>query len=233
MIRLVQLGDIHIRNNVRHEEYKKVFEKLYKSLRENKPDAIIITGDLFHQKTELTGNSIVMASNFLRELATIAETFIIIGNHDYSKQNIDRIDSIRALMCIPAGLYSEVNKIWYSPKTYEHILRYGDDKEILVSFFAHSDIDQKKYDSIDYEYHSGINIAIYHGIVNGAKLDNGFELESEIGLDYFKKFDFAMLGDIHKQQHLGDPVDVVIEKEIDEEDLQKYKDEFGVVEIIN
>jgi len=43
MIKIVHLADVHIRNIDRHEEYKKVFQKLYKKLIDLQPDRIVIS----------------------------------------------------------------------------------------------------------------------------------------------------------------------------------------------
>lgn len=192
MIKIAHLSDIHLRNNTRHEEYKEVFQNLMFSLVETNPDMIVIAGDLFHQKTELTGNSIVMMTNFLIGLQNVAPVYIIVGNHDYSKQNRDRVDSIEAVV---RPLIEGGKKIFYSKNT------------TTVNFFneailyLHSDIDQFKYTNV---LHNTINIAVFHGVVDGAKLDNGFELESEIDKSYFDQFDYVLLGDIHKRQKMTD-----------------------------
>ena len=48
-----------------------------------------------------------------------------------------------------------------------------------------------------------INIALYHGTIAGAQTDIGYVLsEGQDKVDIFKDHDFAMLGDIHKQQAL-------------------------------
>ena len=49
---IAHLADIHIRKLHRFVEYRQVFKKLYKQLRDLKPDAIYIGGDVVH------GNSI-------------------------------------------------------------------------------------------------------------------------------------------------------------------------------
>jgi len=48
---------------------------------------IVHTGDLAHTKTELSPEYFHMASNFLKNLADIAPTIIILGNHDGNLTN--------------------------------------------------------------------------------------------------------------------------------------------------
>jgi len=49
-----------------------------------------------------------------------------------------------------------------------------------------------------------INIATFHGPVRGSVTETGWDIDEEnITADYFRDYDFCMLGDIHKQQFLG------------------------------
>ena len=48
-----------------------------------------------------------------------------------------------------------------------------------------------------------INIALYHGPVNGSLTDQDWEINGEsIKVDFFAGYDYVMLGDIHKRQFL-------------------------------
>ena len=50
---------------------------------------------------------------------------------------------------------------------------------------------------------SAINIALYHGSIHGCQTSQGFVIqEGEDSVDIFNDFDFALLGDIHKQQKM-------------------------------
>tara|TARA_R110000868_G_scaffold318599_1_gene579326 strand:- start:374 stop:637 length:264 start_codon:yes stop_codon:yes gene_type:complete len=82
MYKIAHFGDTHIRNLKYHKEYKIVFKKIYEALREEKPDYIIHCGDIAHTKTQISPEFIDMASDFFRNLASIAPTYIILGNHD-------------------------------------------------------------------------------------------------------------------------------------------------------
>ena len=61
-MKVAHLTDIHIRKSpTRHAEYRGVFKNLYKSLKKEKPDRIVIVGDLFHDYIDLQGEAIVLA----------------------------------------------------------------------------------------------------------------------------------------------------------------------------
>jgi DNA repair exonuclease SbcCD nuclease subunit len=61
--KIAHLADIHIRKSIsRHSEYRAVFKNLYDKLRQDKPDRIVIVGDLFHDYIKLEGELLILAS---------------------------------------------------------------------------------------------------------------------------------------------------------------------------
>ena len=87
MFRIAHISDTHIRNLKYHDEYRHVFNQIYDSLKQEQPDYIVHTGDLAHTKTQLSPEYFEMASNFLKSLADIAPTIMILGNHDGNLKN--------------------------------------------------------------------------------------------------------------------------------------------------
>ena len=47
-----------------------------------------------------------------------------------------------------------------------------------------------------------INIATFHGGVNGSTTDIDWNIDGDVDASFFDKFDFTFLGDIHKLQYL-------------------------------
>ena len=88
------ISDIHIHNLKYHKEQSQVFEKVYEHLKKEKIDCNILTGDLFHVKSNVTPEAYLMAADFLKTLADIAPTHIILGNHDLILSNKNRLDSV-------------------------------------------------------------------------------------------------------------------------------------------
>ena len=96
---ICHLADIHIRKvPVRNEEYEFVFKNLIESLIKEKPDRIVIVGDLVHDYLDLQGEQLILAHELLNALATIAPVRITRGNHDCRKKNLKRVDSIKAIV---------------------------------------------------------------------------------------------------------------------------------------
>ena len=93
-MRIAHTADIHIRNLKYHYEYREVFNQFYESLKEENVDCIILCGDIAHTKTQISPEFVKMSSDLFRNLADIAPTYIILGNHDGNLRNISREDAI-------------------------------------------------------------------------------------------------------------------------------------------
>ena len=85
--KIAHLADIHIRKTpTRNEEYQQVFDRTIISLKEQKPDRIVIVGDLVHDYLDLQGEQLIMANDFLKQLAGIAPVRITrISRNQYAR----------------------------------------------------------------------------------------------------------------------------------------------------
>ncbi len=92
--KIAHFADTHIRNLKYHDEYRFVFKQMYKKLREQDVDMIVHCGDLAHTKTQLSPEYFALAAEFLKNLADIAPTYIILGNHDGNLKNSGREDAV-------------------------------------------------------------------------------------------------------------------------------------------
>ena len=97
-MKFAHIADTHIRNLRYHKEYKVVFKQLYESLREEKVDYIIHCGDIAHTKTQISPEFVDLCSDFFRNLADIAPTYIILGNHDGNLKNTGRLDALTPIV---------------------------------------------------------------------------------------------------------------------------------------
>lgn len=192
MIKLAQISDTHIRNLKYHEEYREVFNKIFSLLREEKPDYIIHCGDIAHTKNQISPEFVEMCSWFLKELADIAPTYIILGNHDCNLKNDTRQDSISPIV---SALNHPNLTLWkYSGE------RLVGDK---LAFNVMSLIDEDKW--VKPSDPSRINIALYHGAIAGVSTDVGYILEhSDHDISIFEGHDYLMAGDIHKSNQILD-----------------------------
>jgi len=186
MPKFAHIADTHIRNLKYHTEYKEVFQQLYAKLREEKVDYIIHCGDIAHTKTQISPEFVDLCSDFFRNLAEIAPTYVILGNHDGNLRNFSRLD---ALSPIVEAL--DIPTLHLAKKSSQIALKEPYTLNVLSIF------DKENWDlNIDKEK---VNIALYHGAVKGAVTDVGYILEhGDVDIDTLKQFDFGFLGDIHK-----------------------------------
>lgn len=197
--KIIACADIHIRNFLRQEEYGIQLTKFIEMCREiashyNKDEVrIVIAGDLLHQKNNISPELISLVSAFIRQLEQIAKVLVIAGNHDLLENNKTRKDAISsifetasfentffldALLSYESGCVEDENIIWQVYSIYNDYAKPNDmfDKE------------NKKH------------IALYHGMIVGAALDNGSVVDVGVDGDLFDKSDLVIAGHIHKRQ---------------------------------
>ena len=189
MIKIAHFADTHIRNLKFHDEYRFVFNQIYKKLLSQKPDYIVHCGDLAHTKTQLSPEYFALASEFLKNLADIAPTYIILGNHDGNLKNSDREDAVSPIvnalnhpqlhLLKNSGRVSPEPGLWFN---------------VLSIFDRDAWMRPKTGD---------INIALYHGAIMGSTTGSGWAMEhGDDDINIFKDHQYVMLGDIHKPQIL-------------------------------
>ena len=193
--KVYHLADLHIRNLQRHKEYRQVFKKFLKQVKQdNIEDSLIyIAGDIAHAKTEMSPELVHEISWFLTECAKLRETVLITGNHDCNLNNSHRLDVLTPII---ENLGN--NRIHYLRDTGTYNIH-------NLTFVVYSILDDKenwpKGDTVDGEN----KIVLFHGPVNKAQTDIGYTVSSNsFQVDMFDGYDMAMLGDIHKRQTFGE-----------------------------
>ena len=190
MYKIAHISDTHIRNLKYHYEYSLAFKDMYKKLRQMKPDIIVHTGDIAHTKTQLSPEFFQMCSTFLHNLAEIAPTYIILGNHDGNLKNDTRQDAISPI--IDALDHKNL-----------HLLKNSGEVEPLKGLTLNvlSVFDRENW--VKPKHGDKINIALYHGSIHGCQTSQGWIMdEGEDSVNIFDDFDYSMLGDIHKAQQM-------------------------------
>ena len=192
MYKILHVSDTHIRNLKYHAEYRQIFEKLYEIAREQEVDYIVHCGDLAHTKTQLSPEYFELATDFLKNLADIAPTYIILGNHDGNLKNDTRQDAVTPI--VQALQHPQLHLLKNSGET--HI-----DKDLCLNVL--SVFDEENWQEISEK--NKINIALYHGSVAGVVTDTGWVMEhGDHDISVFEGFDYVMLGDIHKTNQILD-----------------------------
>ena len=193
--KIYHLADLHIRNLQRHKEYKEIFKKFLKQVKDDKiQDSIIyLAGDIAHAKTEMSPELIREISWFLTECSKLRETFLITGNHDCNLNNNHRLDVLTPII-------DNLNNphIHYLRDT--GVYNYNN-----ITFVVYSILDKKENWPLAKDIEGENKICLFHGPVNKAQTDIGYVVSSNsFTVDMFEGFDMAMLGDIHKRQTFGE-----------------------------
>lgn len=205
--KIAHIADLHIRFGSRHQEYKTVFNRLVKDLKKEAPRRIVIAGDIFHLKINMSPTSIDIAGNLLRALSKIAPVDIIIGNHDFNQQDITQGDAISPLIDLLENGYivtkdSPELKI---PKNGNGVYFFRDsalyEVEEDIVYGVYSLLDNGMISLTEKDKNKKY-IALYHGPVYGCVNDNGYQLKGDelMKITAFNNFDFVILGDIHEHQ---------------------------------
>ena len=189
-MKFAHISDTHIKNLKYHYEYRAIFEQLYEKLRKEKVDYIVHTGDVAHTKTQISPEYVELCAQFFENLANIAPTYAILGNHDGNLKNSSRQDAL-------TPIFNALNH----PNL--HLLKDSGETNIdnRFCFNVLSVFDRENW--IKPTNSDRINIALYHGSISNCKTDVGWVmLNGEDTMEIFDGFDFAMLGDIHRRQIL-------------------------------
>ena len=192
-MRILHIADVHWRGLSRHQEYILAFKDLFSQAKILNPDVIYIGGDIVHSKTQgISPELIECLCWWFNELAKIAPTHVILGNHDGLILNKDRQDAISPII-------NALNN--------PNIHLYKDSGAYPINdrfeWCVFSCFDEENWKKVK-PSNDKISIALYHGAVTGSLTDIDWALEGEVKSSFFSNFDFAMLGDIHKRQFLNE-----------------------------
>lgn len=207
--RIISCADIHIPALKGIDELKGILTKFInnceKIVEEEGPECvrIVVVGDIFHSKINITNESILTAHWFFSQLDKICKTIVIIGNHDFLMNNMDRVDSLSPLFDIggykqvifldkelgcKSGIYDDDNVSWCLYSSF--------------SGFNRPDIDAHKVLNAETDKKDNFYVGLIHGEVNGAITVTNYVSETGVSQDVFDGCDFVIAGHIHKRQEL-------------------------------
>jgi DNA repair exonuclease SbcCD nuclease subunit len=190
--KVVLMSDIHIRLFKRLDEYSEQFDKVYKILTDEAPQYIVLGGDIFHNKNNLSPEAISLTSSFFRNLSNLCEKLIIIpGNHDLLTNNQDRMDSITPIVDSLG-----IENLHYLKNS--ECYNIGDYVWCLWSQIENNTRPKNLEDSLKNNHKK--HIGLYHGVLNGMLTDIGFSFEDGMRSDEFDGMWYTLCGDIHKRQ---------------------------------
>lgn len=187
--KILALADIHIFNSKRFNEHEIVFNQLEQEIKKEKPDLILILGDVIDSKNKLSPEQIVLTRKLFIMLSNYARVGYILGNHDRSLQTDNRLDSLSTIV---NTIEQPQNEIIYMEKSEVYDLGYSNCKFAVWSWAENnkSPIIPKSDDYI---------IGLYHGVIDGAITKDGHKLSGGIKLSEFDNCNIVIAGDIHNK----------------------------------
>ena len=199
---VIHCADIHIRNFQRLNEYTDQLSRFVEKCKEvtknykREEIRIVISGDLVHQKNNISNELMTFSSFFLRELEQIARVIVIAGNHDLLVNNTSRTDTLTALFET-----ANFEDCAFLDGMLNYESGFVEDENIIWALYSIYDgYSPPKMDDLNKE--NKTVVGLYHGMVVGASLNNGTVIDNGVEGDLFEGCDCVMAGDIHKRQVL-------------------------------
>lgn len=193
-MKIAHIADVHFRSLSRHDEYRNVFEKFAIDIEERGVTHVWVGGDIFHTKTMgISPEYIELLTWWMKRISSVAELHMMLGNHDGNLVNLSRQDAVTPIV---SALDSDKVFLYKYSGVYKFAEGYN---WCIFSLF-----DKENWNMVK-PVKGDINIACYHGAVFGSKTETGYEVgegEDNLNVDFFREYDFAFLGDIHKRQYL-------------------------------
>lgn len=207
---IVHVSDVHIRSGdtvaSRYDEYRSQIDKLLAILAKYTYDTtlIVVTGDLFHEKSKMGPCGQLLAQQLFRGLAKVAiETVVIRGNHDYRQDAPNEPDLIKPFFeDLPenisyldeSGLFQRED-IELGLVAVQDTLVKGAGAGVITNL---PEFPTPTQDDPSVSH----SIALFHGSFGGALLQNGSEVDMRCNypIEWIQGYTLRLFGDIHVQQ---------------------------------
>ncbi len=218
-MKFIHLSDLHLGKRVNAfsmiDDQKDIVKKILKVIKEEKPDAVLIAGDIY-DKPVPSVEAVELFDDFLKQLSRQKlQVFIISGNHDSPERMAFAAELIEASgihiapvyggKVEPVSLrdaYGTVN-IYMLPFIKPVHVRsvFPEEKaesytEALDVAISHMEVDKEER-----------NILLTHQFVTGAVCSESEEISvggsDNVDASVFSAFDYVALGHIHGPQHVG------------------------------
>jgi len=206
--KIIHISDLHVRagdtEKARIYEYNHVFTHFIQEISVSslsKNAIIVISGDIFHNKTYVGVQGVTMLLEFIAKILEISPVIVISGNHDSLQQESSTVDSLDMLKIAftssktkytfhylkETGLYS-YNNVGFGVVSIRDVLRTTSGSGIVDKLPEYPNANAFE-DTVD------IKVALFHGSVfkNGR---GGYPIKWFMNAGY----DFGVFGDCHKQQ---------------------------------
>lgn len=218
-MKLIHLSDLHLGKRLNEfsliEDQKYILTKIINVIDGEKPDAILIAGDIY-DKSVPSAEAVELFDDFVVRLAKRSlQVFVISGNHD----SAERLAFGNRLMDRSGIHFSPVYNGEIMPLTLSD--EYGEVKIYMLPFIKPAHVRRFYPEERIETYTDAIriaignmqvpgdsrNILITHQFVTGASRTESEEISvggsDNVDASVFDKFDYVALGHIHRPQNIG------------------------------
>lgn len=220
-MKLFHLSDLHIGKRVNEfsmiEDQKYILKRILDLAEEEKPDGIILAGDIYDKQIP-SAEAVQVFDEFITRLAGRAiPVFIISGNHDSAERLAfgGRLLNSRGIYLSPVydgsvtkiPLKDQYGTVWIHllpfirPSTVRHVFENEADLVTDVQTAAETVVRHMEIDLKDR------NILVAHQFVTGASRCESEDVQvgglDNIDAAVFTPFDYTALGHIHSPQNVG------------------------------
>ena len=218
-LKLIHLSDLHLGKRVNEfsmlEDQKHILWEILRIVGEEKPDGVIIAGDVY-DKTIPPAEAVALLDEFLVRLAGMKqEVYMISGNHDSAERiafggrlmelsgiHLSPVFTGDVAPCVLKDGEGEV-RIWMLPFVKPVDVRHAYPEEEITDYtgavravIRHMGIDP-----------SVRNVLVAHQFVTGASRSESEDVSvggmENVDASVFDGFDYVALGHIHGPQHIG------------------------------
>lgn len=200
--KIIALSDVHFRNVRRLNESTEFINNVTSAIKSEikgfKKDEvrIVIAGDIFHNKLDISCEAYMLAAKMLTVFDGICKTYIIAGNHDLNMSNLTRLDPITTVF----NMCKFKNTIYLDSECDYTSTCLVDDNVVWCLYSTFNDLSRPDIESFRLEHTDKAFIGLYHGMVRSCKTDVGFVSMSGAEPSLFEGLDLCIAGDIHKHQ---------------------------------
>ncbi|MDE7181406.1 MAG: exonuclease SbcCD subunit D [Clostridia bacterium] len=218
-MKIVHLSDLHLGKRVNEfpmlEEQEYILTKILNIIDEEKPEAVIIAGDVY-DKSVPSAEAVALFDDFLYKLSKRGlQVFVISGNHDSSERiafggrlmdaSGVRMSPVYSGKVKPVILHDEYGEVRFYMLPFikpAHVRKCFPDEEIST----YTDAVRVAVDKMNVDT-SVRNVLITHQFVTGAERSESEEISvggtDNVDACVFDGFDYIALGHIHRPQNVG------------------------------
>ena len=186
-MKLLFIGDPHIKSD-NCDEIDVLLNEIKRLYHLNKPDFIIIGGDVMHYHEKVFTPSLNKSLEFIREISKLTFTYILVGNHDYENNS----------QFLTKNHWMNALKVWENVKIVDDVVT--EEHFILVPYVYPGRFKQALNTSGKESEWSSKKVIFAHQEFKGCQMG---AIKSVDGDEWDETYPMVVSGHIHDNQWVG------------------------------